>query len=289
MKPQFELVTGGLSARFVTMWPDLVDALLALNTRNRNQRPLVVQTYERALRLGLWIPTNQGIGVSASGFLIDGQHRLEALRAAGYPVVTMLLVTGLPDAAMGAVDAGANRSPRDYLQFMFDTKVSSLVPAVLRASMLARDRFQTGAKYQPHEYAEHLEAIGDGISELLKIEFAWRLNASVLAALVDAYMRGHADDVIAFTKALTTGAMLERDNPALLLRNWLSTSKNQGGNTRLTERYRKTTRALEIWITGRPITKLYRTKEQIAPAGGHSVKLGTAAVHRWSSKAQTAG
>ena len=260
-----QLITKKPTAAFVTMTKELVDALLALNTKNRNQRQVVVNSYLRALDGGLWVPTNQGIGVAASGFLVDGQHRLEALRAAGYPPVLMLVVTGLPDEAMAAVDGGTNRTARDYLQFMFDTKVSAFVSAVLRTSMLARDEFAQ-LRYEPQEYAAHLERLGGSITDLLKLEHVSKMPAAVVAALVDAHDKGYQSEVEAFAKALATGEMLERDNPALVLRNWIANTKGNGGATTLVERYRKTTRALQAWIDQRPLARLYRTKAPLVAA-----------------------
>lgn len=263
--PPIQLITPKPTATFVVMTKELVDELLGMNTKNRIQRKGIISTYQRAIEGGLWVPTNQGIGVTVSGFLVDGQHRLEALRAAGYPPVLMLLATGLPDAAMAAVDGGTNRTPRDYLQFMFDTKVSALVSAVLRTSMLASDEFQP-IKYQPQEYATRLEMLGDSIREVMTAPGAVRLPAAITAALVDAHYKGYQSEVHAFTVALSTGEMLERDNPALVLRNWIANTKGHGGGPTVIERYRKTTRALQAWIYQRPLVKLYRTKSQLLVA-----------------------
>lgn len=260
-----QLITKKPTATFVTMTRDIVDALLALNTKNRNLRAAVVDHYQRAVEGKLWVPTNQGIGVAANGFLLDGQHRLEALRAAGYPPVLMLVVTGLPDEAMAAVDGGTNRTPRDYLQFLFNQNVSAFVSALLRTSMLARDEFANN-KYLPQEYATHLEELGDSISELMKLEHVSRMPAAVVAALVDAHHKGYQGEVEAFAKALATGEMLARGNPALTLRNWMAQSKGWGGQPTLVERYRKTTSALQAWIDQRPLSKLYRTKAPLTVA-----------------------
>jgi hypothetical protein len=264
-----QLVTTTPTAAFMTMTRELVDALLALNTKNRNLRALVVSTYQRAVEVNMWVPTNQGIGVAAKGFLVDGQHRLEALRAAGYPPVLMLVVTGLPDEAMAAVDGGTNRNARDYMQFMFDTKVSAFVSALLRTSMLARDDF-AAIKYLPQEYATHLEDLGESIAEIMNLEHVSKLPAAVVAALVDAHHKGYQAEVQAFAKALATGEMLERDNPALVLRNWIANTKGNGGATTLIERYRKTTRALQAWIDQRPLGKLYRKNAPLIAARKNS-------------------
>lgn len=191
----------------------------------------------------------------------------------------MLVVTGLPDEAMAAVDGGSNRTARDYLQFMFDTKVSAFVSAVLRTSMMARDEFPA-VKYQPQEYAAHLEMLGGSLAEIMKLEHVGKLPAAVVAALVDAHTKGYQSEVEAFGRALTTGEMLERDNPALVLRNWIANTKGNGGATTLIERYRKTTRALQAWIDQRPLSKLYRTKAPLALSRGPSAVTHGAAEQR---------
>lgn len=261
MKPR-DLIYKSPSAIFAVMTKDLVDDLLILNTRNRNLQPNAVAFYRRAIEAGHWVVTGEGISVSASGFLINGQHRLEALRAAGYPPLTMLLVLGLPDEALGAVDTGKNRSARDYLQLMFNAKVSNFVAALLRTSMSAAKSFAPG-KFLPQEYAEKLEELGPSIEELLEIEGLGKLPAAVVAALMDAHHKGYRDDTLAFAKALASGEMLERDNPALVLRNWIANNKGPGGELVMTERYRKTTNALQAWIDRRPLSKLYRKKSPL--------------------------
>lgn len=265
MKLQFPLITSKPTATFAVMTKDLVDALLALNTKNRKKRETLVNIYRRSIGQGLWVATNQGIGVAASGFLIDGQHRLEALRASGYPAVTMLVVTGLSNEAMAAVDNGGNRTAQDYLQLLFDTKVSNQVAAILRTCMTAEDNFMSHPKYAPQEYAAALEKLGQSVNAIVSVELAHRLPAAALAALVDAHHKGYSTEAVSFTKALITGEMLQRDNPALVLRNWLASHKG-GGESIMVERYRKTNRALQAWIDQRPISRLYRTKAPLTRA-----------------------
>lgn len=264
MKPR-DLIYRSPTSLFAVMTKDLVDDLLSLNTRNRNLLPDTVDFYRRAIEAGHWVVTGEGISVSASGFLINGQHRLHALRAAGYPPITMLLVLGLTDEALGAVDTGKNRSARDYLQLMFDVKVSNFVAALLRTSMTASRSFTPG-KFLPQEYAQNLEELGPSIARLLEIEGLGRMPAAVVAPLVDAHHKGYQEETLTFAQALASGEMLERDNPALVLRNWIANNKGPGGQSVLTERYRKTTGALQAWIDRRPLTKLYRRKTLLANA-----------------------
>ena len=238
---------------------ELVDSLLALNTRNRALRPSVVKDYVRYIKLGHWLITNQGIGVSQSGVLVDGQHRLEAIKAAGYPVgIQLLVVTGLSELTMAAVDAGTNRSARDFLTLFHNTRVSSFSAAVVRTLLLAGRNFSGGGgKFDAYEYAEAFSRYAAMLAELLTVAGMGKLPAAVVAALVDLMSKGYSEETIAFAKALTTGEMLGKDHPALVLRNFLQANTGHGGTQGMIERFRKTQRALAAFIEDRPITRLY--------------------------------
>jgi hypothetical protein len=256
------LISKEPQAQFVVMTKPLVDSLLKLNTKNRALRSTVVGHYQRAMENGYWVLTNQGIGVCSDGTLIDGQNRLHALVAAGYPEVPMLLVTGLPPEARTAVDTGSNRRPQDHMYFMFDIRVSALVVAILRTIMLSQNGFSQ-LKFQPQEYGDAFEKYGESLTEILKVDKGWKLPAPVLAVLIDAHQKGYQEEAIDFCNSLSTGEMLAKDHPALVLRNWLATVKGAGGQPALIERFKKTSRALQAHIDQKPILKLYRAKDKL--------------------------
>lgn len=263
MNAKVLIVSKTPQASFVLLTPTLVDSLLAINEANRKVRLQKVEHYRRQIQRNEWVLTNQGIGVSASGFLVDGQHRLLALKAEGYPPITMLLVTGLPDQAIAAVDTGANRNARDYLALLFKTNLSNTVTAVLRTSMMADLGFVGSPTFTPTEYASKFEQIGDSINAVFGVSRAGRVNSGVLAALVDAHYKGYHEETLAFTEAFTSGEMLEKGNPALTFRNWLNAAPKRGGNAGVIELYRKTCAALQAWIDGRTVTKIYRKRDAI--------------------------
>ena len=67
---------------------EIVDQMLAANTKNRSVRTRHVETLARQMRNGFFVPNNgQAIVINKSfTWLLDGQHRLLAIRAAGYPI-----------------------------------------------------------------------------------------------------------------------------------------------------------------------------------------------------------
>ena len=66
---------------------------------------------------GHWILTHQGIAFNGTGKLLDGQHRLEAIKRAGVPVKCHV-TTGLSDHAFAAIDVGKVRTPGDHFSIL---------------------------------------------------------------------------------------------------------------------------------------------------------------------------
>ena len=101
MTPQVQLVT-----------PEMAKEYLAKNTDNRNKRGWWVSGLASQIKRGEWIPTHQGVGITKSGKLIDGQHRLEAIIEANIPV-EMMVTTGVRDDAYKVLDNGIKRTLSD--------------------------------------------------------------------------------------------------------------------------------------------------------------------------------
>jgi hypothetical protein len=64
---------------------------------------------------GNWVLTHQGIAISKSGKLIDGQHRLAAVVKANVPV-EMMVFSGLDDESIFAIDQSRPRSKFDAIK-----------------------------------------------------------------------------------------------------------------------------------------------------------------------------
>jgi len=122
-----QLIAKKPTATFVTMTRELVDALLVLNTKNRCQRPEIIKTYRRAMDNNFWVTTNQGIGVAASGFLVDGQHRLEAAKREGLSV-PYRVIDGLTEDDIVLINADNKKwNMSNYVHFWAQKGVSDYV------------------------------------------------------------------------------------------------------------------------------------------------------------------
>lgn len=81
------------SVEYVVTTKELVDRLLAGNEKNRKPTESHIKKLEMDFRNNRYVFTGQPIIRDDKGFLRDGQHRLIAIKNAGYPSVPILVVT----------------------------------------------------------------------------------------------------------------------------------------------------------------------------------------------------
>lgn len=245
------------TVEIVTANKQLIDELLAKNTHNRNAKKSHVEYLRRQIREGKWVVTNQGIGVSASGWIVDGGHRLEAIAAENYPPVQFVLVRGLPDSAQKYVDAHSRRSMTDVLTLFFDQALSTQTVACLNVISKALRNFNDNRRHSPDELIALFEDYGRDIKLMLGVTNAARVCSPVFGAMVFVLHSTGDKRVLEFCEQVIKGELLQTGDPALTLRNWLNSNVNQGGHTGQKERFYKTLSAVEAFLEGRRLTKLY--------------------------------
>jgi len=113
---QFSTTSSQLTIYPQIITPKLAEQLLLTNhKKNRRIKPQVVESYRRQMEKGLWrTNTGEGIKISESNLLINGQHRLKAIIAYGKPV-EMLIFAGIPEESMTCIDDGIKRSLTDAM------------------------------------------------------------------------------------------------------------------------------------------------------------------------------
>ena len=89
----------------VSMTPALAEIILASNTFNRPITATAVKKLAREINAGHWKLTGQPVIVADDGTLIDGQHRLSAIVAAG-AAVPILVLFGIDKGAFDKIDNG---------------------------------------------------------------------------------------------------------------------------------------------------------------------------------------
>lgn len=89
-----------IDVKKVDVTPDLAEKWLLKNTHNRKLYETVVDSYALDMKRGNWILNHQGICFDEDGVLLDGQHRLEAIKRSG-KTVTMFVFRNMPKGYVG--------------------------------------------------------------------------------------------------------------------------------------------------------------------------------------------
>lgn len=246
------------TCQIVLATPAVVDLLLSMNADNRKLRKSHVKWLAAQFASGDYVCTNQGVGVDRMGRLIDGQHRLEALREAGYPAVHILVVYGLSPDAGRAVDIGVNRTISDLMHFAFERPEAT-------AAMLAAVRFwglknktpASRTKPTPREMADWYATLAPILADAYPAFGSNRPPAPILAAVCNAVLENDGDRrPIEFIRRVYSGVRLEERSPELMLNKYIFGSSATTGGKAQIERYRKAEFAIDAHLNGRECTRL---------------------------------
>lgn len=94
--------------------PEEAARLLEGNTANRALKQSHVEFFEEQLKRGEMQLTHQGIAISETGKLLDGQHRLTAIVNTGI-AAQLLVAVDLPDQVFPVLDTGRARMASDVI------------------------------------------------------------------------------------------------------------------------------------------------------------------------------
>lgn len=133
----------GIGTAFIAVDPAAASAWLKKNRDNRPIRPSTIDMLTQKILSGQWVVTHQGVAFSKRGRLIDGQHRLMAIAAAGRPT-TISVTWGLAEDAFDHVDTGNIRTAADmFSRRRPDAKYRALMAATAAHMMrgLGSDEF----------------------------------------------------------------------------------------------------------------------------------------------------
>lgn len=239
----------------------LVDELLAMNINNRNPKPTHLEWLKKSIDAKEFILTGQGIGVSYTGNLIDGQHRLMAIRNAGYPPVELLVVTGLDDKAKVYVDQHAKRSTSDMLKIVLNQEVTARMAAIINFHLKLKESPEgfVWEKQKPsldnivEAMAEHAYII-----DLLINAMGTLGRACMLCALFHYAKKYDEDTALQFAGQIGLGEGLKQDDPAYRIRNYIfgRGRKNQYGSSGQLEDYKNIVSGCIAHARGDQMTQL---------------------------------
>lgn len=214
---------------------DFVDGLLARNEKNRPLNRLRVQSLVSDIRAGNWKFNGNTIVVDADGNLKDGQHRLTAIREAGYPAIKLIVVTlgakgEESEAVMRTIDSGKSRSFSDTLG-RDEVPHRSVVSAACRTlALFMKDNCHLiPTKSELHEvFAAEYERISAFAPLAGRKQTLVKPTAPVIAALAAcAHIDGDCEKVLEFGELVTNGVGLVKGGAAHRLLNYLLKMKGR--------------------------------------------------------------
>lgn len=210
--------------------PAMAEAILESNPNNRPVSYPRVEQLATAMRNGKWQKNGETIIISKTGRLLDGQHRLYAIREYGAPV-EMILVQDVDDNAFETIDTGRTRTAIDIARIQgktvspsaagaagtlwriwHNTRTSEPCPpyAVLRIL----ERYPSISKWAHHHSADKQARIAPGASLVTALTYLEDIKKEPIAA-------------DRFFKAIARGVNLQEGDPLLTLRNRMITMRGE--------------------------------------------------------------
>jgi hypothetical protein len=236
------------------------------NVTNRVIRMAHVNRLKNTILSGKWIVTHQGIAFAEDGTLIDGQHRLMAIEAAGKPV-DVLVTTGMQKFhngdvnlnTMDVIDCGKPRTTADQLHLLHNVTYPHLSTAIARCISVALCKGAKASRTLDVSQALGILSIyGDDIAKFIGIAIGSKLckNAAILGALAIA-SQVNPDHAELFLRQLKSGSGIKEGDPVYAVRESLIRDSAAGSaNTSLEARtalLHKITMAIYNTIQGTPI------------------------------------
>lgn len=216
-----------INSRAVTMTPAAAARLLEQNIGNRRVSRTKVEEYKRQMVAGTWYLNGSTIGVSSTGVITDGQHRLIACVESGksFPVI---LVQGLDyEQSFLTVDTGKSRSISDVLSIR-GVKSSAASAAVIQALIRYERGNLGGSDKISNTEAEKKFNEHPLIAESVRRVKNFPSGLTYYNLMLVDYLGNIVNPVITsrFMEGVKTGANLPYGDPALALRTYLMNPGN---------------------------------------------------------------
>lgn len=262
-------MTATPTVEIVDVSPELAERWLAKNSNNRNIRKAVIDGYARDMTTGDWVLNGETLKFDTVGRLIDGQHRLSAVIAAG-TTVPMIVVRGVEDSVMDTVDAGAKRTYADALKLQGEENTTTLAAVARRAVMWSKGaRTNTGAiRPTPREMNAFLEtnpSIRTSAEAAVRLSSRSLLPASVVGLCHWLFAAFDADEADWFLARVTDGDGIAGNSPVAALRNRIIKMRVSGGRVNETEALALVIYAWNAHRAGEARTKLQMPKGGLTP------------------------
>ena len=210
-----------------TVTPEKAVEWLGAQHLNRSIRTTLVKRYGQAMKVGEWVDNAEPIRFNSDGTLIDGQHRLSALRDQEL-TLDLWVARGLTHEAQATIDTGSKRTVGDVMTMRGIPNAHTMAAAlnVLHKHLIGEDGNRAGYVSVTAPRALELYAEHQAIQESLTYAKRVYVNRPALApgyavALHYIFSLIDGDDANEFFDRLADGADLKKGSPILALRNLL--------------------------------------------------------------------
>lgn len=259
-----------MEANIEIITPELAEVYLGKNSNNyRKISRQIVLAYAADMKTGNWKLNGEAIKFNKSGFLVDGQHRLNAVVRSGVSV-PMLVIRGVEDDVQ-TYDIGKGRSVAEIASAQSLSYSVSNLDTIGAASLLFRC-VGNGivAKQQILELIKNeedlwstaylLTTVGNSKTRIAK------KAAIILAVYVLLLQKQDEQELSLFFRVVNTGfPVQDRDcSPAIVLRNYLLSDKarvDSRSNTGKFTAFSATLNAFKDFVDGSTRKKMYRLEE----------------------------
>jgi hypothetical protein len=243
-----------LATKWEDIGPEVAADYLKSNIDNRRIRRAAVARFAADMRAGRWRQTHQGISFGGDGRILDGQHRLMAIVAAGV-TVRMLVTRGQDPDNFTVIDHGKVRNTADAFGIRFALADPRAAAATTRA-VICRARHSNGvpqAQIDDDAVCDFYEKHRDVIDAMIAA-FGKRFSSAIVGCAVACVLDGYASA----PRLAECGLRLrERDwrgkgDPLFLLREIVRSQPEMPGPTR----YRYAVTAFAADLRGRRLSLL---------------------------------
>ncbi len=253
----------------IDVTPAMADAWLSqCNSHNRQIVDAHVDRLVREMKAGRWRLTHQGIAFSDSRVLLDGQHRLWAVFLSG-TTVPMRVFFNEPAESLEAIDAVQARSNDQIITLAGGLGVVGRMElATLRAMVTGFGSYMRMTAGEEAELlSRHYQAIAFAHEILPAARFRGVATAVTRAVLARAYYSADLGRLQHFGDVLRSGVSSgEQDEPiALLLKFLIGTAQGVRGRPEAREKYAKTERALQAYLAGEQLNRLFACTAELFP------------------------
>jgi len=240
----------------VEITPDIAREMLESNTSNRPLNALHVKELAQEMTLGRWVSNGDTIVFDVKGALMDGQHRLEAIIRSGTKQ-QVLVVYGVGSDAFLTKDRGRLRRPSDMFAIAGEKNYVQLSHAVAKCIQIETEWLtKKPFRYNPNPAISYdwlnrnrdIVNFMEGYNHRI-VTVACRVAISYLYS-----KKGY--DLSSFFESVQTGAGLNIDNPALVLRNKMQEYKRKGTAVGIRFEIISTILAANAWLKNKPLKRI---------------------------------